>query len=95
MTLTRTTILGKALSLAVLAGLIVAALWFWPRPLHVSTAEVAVRELNPFRGKAVMELLGNLGRSSHAAVIVVTHDERMIEGFDRVYHMIDGRITNH
>jgi ABC-type lipoprotein export system ATPase subunit len=28
-------------------------------------------------------------------VIVVTHDERMIAGFDRVYHMIDGRITNH
>jgi len=26
---------------------------------------------------------------------VVTHDERMIEGFDRVYHMIDGQITNH
>jgi putative ABC transport system ATP-binding protein len=33
--------------------------------------------------------------SHHAAVIVVTHDERMIEGFDRVYYMTDGRITNH
>jgi putative ABC transport system ATP-binding protein len=40
-----------------------------------------------------MELLRRLGRERRAAVIVVTHDERMIEGFDRVYHMIDGRIT--
>jgi hypothetical protein len=24
---------------------------------------------------------------------VVTHDERMIAGFDRVYHMTDGRVT--
>jgi len=29
---------------------------------------------------------------SAAAVIAVTHDERMTEGFDRVYHMVDGRI---
>ena len=42
-----------------------------------------------------MDLLRQLGRTQHAAVIVVTHDERMIEGFDRVYHMTDGRITNH
>jgi putative ABC transport system ATP-binding protein len=43
----------------------------------------------------MMDLLRHLGRTQQAAVIVVTHDERMIEGFDRVYHMIDGRITNH
>jgi hypothetical protein len=24
-----------------------------------------------------------------------SHDERMIEGFDRVYHMTDRRITDH
>jgi hypothetical protein len=44
-------------------------------------------------GKAVMNLLRQLGREQHAAVIVVTHDERMIAGFDRIYHMTDGRIT--
>jgi putative ABC transport system ATP-binding protein len=43
----------------------------------------------------VMDLLRQLGRVQRAAVIVVTHDERMIKGFDRVYHMTDGRITNH
>jgi ABC-type lipoprotein export system ATPase subunit len=25
---------------------------------------------------------------------VVTHDVRMVEGFDRVYHIADGRIHN-
>jgi putative ABC transport system ATP-binding protein len=34
-----------------------------------------------------------VSRERHAAVIVVTHDERMIEGFDTVYRMADGRIT--
>jgi putative ABC transport system ATP-binding protein len=26
-------------------------------------------------------------------VITVTHDHRMIEGFDTVYHLDDGRLT--
>ncbi len=30
------------------------------------------------------------GNVRQSAVIVVTHDERMIEGFDRVYHLKDG-----
>jgi ABC-type lipoprotein export system ATPase subunit len=34
-----------------------------------------------------MDLLRHLGRTQRAAVIVVTHDERMIEGFDRGYHI--------
>jgi putative ABC transport system ATP-binding protein len=61
----------------------------------VILADEPTAALDTERGKAVMELLRNLGRTRHAAVIVVTHDERMIEGFDRVYHMIDGQITNH
>jgi putative ABC transport system ATP-binding protein len=61
----------------------------------VILADEPTAALDTERGRAVMELLRNLGRTRHAAVIVVTHDERMIEGFDRVYHMIDGQITNH
>jgi putative ABC transport system ATP-binding protein len=41
-----------------------------------------------------MGLLRRLGRERGAAVIVVTHDERMLEGFDHIYHMVDGRIAN-
>ncbi len=60
----------------------------------VILADEPTAALDTERGKAVMNLLRQLGREQHAAVIVVTHDERMIAGFDRVYHMTDGRITN-
>ncbi len=59
----------------------------------VLLADEPTASLDTERGKAVMDLLRRLGRERQAAVIVVTHDERMIEGFDRVYHMTDGRIT--
>jgi putative ABC transport system ATP-binding protein len=58
----------------------------------VILADEPTASLDTQRGKAVMDLLRRLGRERKAAVIAVTHDERMIEGFDRVYHMIDGRI---
>ena len=58
----------------------------------VILADEPTAPLDTQRGKAVMDLLRQLGRERKAAVIAVTHDERMIEGFDRVYHMVDGRI---
>lgn len=58
----------------------------------VILADEPTATLDTQRGKAVMDLLRQLGRERKAAVIAVTHDERMLEGFDRVYHMIDGRI---
>lgn len=57
-------------------------------------ADEPTAALDTARGAAVMDLLRRLGRERKAAVIVVTHDERMIPGFDRVYHMTDGRITD-
>ncbi len=60
----------------------------------VILADEPTAALDTERGKAVMDLLRRLGRERGAAVIVVTHDERMLEGFDRIYHMVDGRITN-
>jgi putative ABC transport system ATP-binding protein len=61
----------------------------------VILADEPTAALDTERGKAVMDMLRQLGRVQRAAVIVVTHDERMLEGFDRVYHMIDGRIIEH
>jgi putative ABC transport system ATP-binding protein len=60
----------------------------------VILADEPTAALDTARGRAVMDLLRRLGRERRAAVIVVTHDERMIEGFDRVYHMTDGRIVD-
>jgi putative ABC transport system ATP-binding protein len=58
----------------------------------VILADEPTAALDTERGRTVMDLLRRLGREHGAAVIVVTHDERMLAGFDRVYHMIDGRI---
>jgi putative ABC transport system ATP-binding protein len=59
----------------------------------VILADEPTGALDTQRGKAVMELLRRLGREREAAVIVVTHDDRMLEGFDRVFRMTDGRIS--
>ncbi len=59
----------------------------------VILADEPTAALDTERGKAVMRLLRRLGREQGAAVIVVTHDERMLDGVDRIYHMVDGRIV--
>ncbi len=40
-----------------------------------------------------MTLLRRVARERQSAVIVVTDDERMVEGFDRVRRMKDGRLS--
>lgn len=60
----------------------------------VILADEPTAALDTQRGQAVMDLLRRLGREGNAGVIVVTHDERMLTGFDRVYRMLDGRIAS-
>jgi putative ABC transport system ATP-binding protein len=60
----------------------------------VILADEPTAALDTERGQAVMDLLRRLGREGNAGVIVVTHDERMLTGFDRVYRMLDGRIAS-
>jgi putative ABC transport system ATP-binding protein len=55
-------------------------------------ADEPTAALDTQRGMRVMALLKRIARESQSAVIVVTHDVRMIEGFDHVYHMKDGRL---
>jgi putative ABC transport system ATP-binding protein len=60
----------------------------------VLLADEPTAALDTERGKIVMGLLRKLSRETGAAVVVVTHDVRMVEGFDRVYRIADGRIQN-
>lgn len=60
----------------------------------VLLADEPTAALDTERGKIVMGLLRKLSREKNAAVVVVTHDVRMVEGFDRVYRIADGRIQN-
>ncbi len=56
-------------------------------------ADEPTAALDTIRGKRVMELLKKIAKENQSAVIVVTHDVRMIEGFDFVYHLKDGRLN--
>jgi putative ABC transport system ATP-binding protein len=56
-------------------------------------ADEPTAALDTERGVKVMALLGKIARERRSAVITVTHDHRMIEGFDTVYHLDDGRLA--
>jgi putative ABC transport system ATP-binding protein len=57
-------------------------------------ADEPTASLDTVRGKKVMELLKKIAKENKSAVIVVTHDIRMIEGFDTVYTLKDGRLNH-
>jgi putative ABC transport system ATP-binding protein len=56
-------------------------------------ADEPTAALDTERGTKVMAMLRRIARERRSAVIAVTHDHRMIEGFDTVYHLDDGRLT--
>ena len=58
----------------------------------LTLADEPTASLDTGRGMRVMDLLKKIAKENRSAVIVVTHDVRMIEGFDHVYHLKDGRI---
>jgi putative ABC transport system ATP-binding protein len=58
----------------------------------IISADEPTAALDTERGLKVMALLRRIARDKRSAVIVVTHDHRMIEGFDAVYAMNDGGI---
>ena len=46
------------------------------------------------RGRQVMELFRKVAHERDAGVIVVTHDQRALDVFDRVVEMEDGRLRS-
>ena len=56
-------------------------------------ADEPTASLDTERGFKVMDLLKRIAREHRSAVIAVTHDERMIAGFDTVRRMRDGRLV--
>ena len=61
---------------------------------RVILADEPTASLDTARGKRVMELLRKVARENQTAVITVTHDARMIEGFDFVYQLKDGHLNH-
>ena len=56
-------------------------------------ADEPTAALDTERGTKVMAMLRQIARERRSAVIAVTHDHRMIKGFDTVYHLDDGRLA--
>jgi putative ABC transport system ATP-binding protein len=57
-------------------------------------ADEPTAALDTERGMKVMASLKKIAREYQTAVIAVTHDIRMIEGFDHIYHLKDGQLND-
>jgi putative ABC transport system ATP-binding protein len=55
-------------------------------------ADEPTAALDRARGLQIMELFSKVAHERRAGVIVVTHDDRALEVFDRVLEMEDGRV---
>jgi len=56
----------------------------------VILADEPTAALDGDRGRQVMELFAKVAREQGAGVIVVTHDHRALDVFDKIYEMADG-----
>jgi putative ABC transport system ATP-binding protein len=56
-------------------------------------ADEPTAALDTENGKAVMEILASIARQPGRAVLVVTHDTRLIPFADRIHHIEDGRLV--
>jgi len=57
-------------------------------------ADEPTAALDSHRGRQVMELFRKVAHERGSAVIVVTHDHRSLDVFDRTYEMEDGRLID-
>ena len=55
-------------------------------------ADEPTAALDSVRGRQVMELFAKVAHEQGAGVIVVTHDHRALDVFDRTLEMEDGRL---
>jgi putative ABC transport system ATP-binding protein len=56
----------------------------------VILADEPTAPLDSERALGVMRILNAMAKQSNTAIIVVTHDEKIIPTFKRVYHIRDG-----
>ena len=64
----------------------------WPTSPSLILADEPTAALDSHRGRQVMELFRKVAHEQGAAVIVVTHDHRALDVFDRIFEMEDGMI---
>ena len=59
---------------------------------RIILADEPTAALDSARARIVMDLLRRLAVEQHAAVIAVTHDDKIFDRFDHIYHLRDGRM---
>lgn len=62
---------------------------------RIILADEPTAALDSGSGKTVMEILTTLARDRGRAVVIVTHDSRVLEYGTRTVHIADGRIDSH
>ena len=59
---------------------------------RIILADEPTAALDSERARVVMDLLRQVARDQGAAILVVTHDEKIFDRFDRMVRLRDGRI---
>jgi putative ABC transport system ATP-binding protein len=59
---------------------------------RIILADEPTASLDSHRAGIVMDLLGKIAVEHDAAIIAVTHDEKIFSRFDRIFHLRDGRL---
>lgn len=62
---------------------------------RIILADEPTAALDSKRAQIVMDLLRKLAIEQDAAIIAVTHDEKIFDRFDHIFHLRDGRIDGH
>ena len=61
---------------------------------RIILADEPTAPLNSARARIVMDLLRRIAVEQSAAIIVVTHDEMILDRFDHIFHLRDGRLED-
>lgn len=59
---------------------------------RIILADEPTAALDSERGQVVMDLLQRVAREQQAAIVTVTHDEKIFSRLDRSFHLRDGRL---
>jgi putative ABC transport system ATP-binding protein len=61
---------------------------------RIILADEPTAPLDSARARIVMDMLRRIAVDQNAAIIVVTHDEMILDRFDHIYRLRDGRLEN-
>ena len=59
---------------------------------RIILADEPTAPLDSQRARIVMDLLRKVAADQHAAIICVTHDEMIVDRFDHIFRLRDGRL---